>query len=88
MEGRPVSNSERGLLLHQLRRRLSVYTELIDKGHTVDVFYFDFSEAFDKVPHVRLMSKVRAHGIDSLVANWIKQWLSGRQHRVALNGTP
>ena len=65
---------------------LETITKLIDDGHNVDVIYLDFSKAFDKVPHVRLMSKVRAHGIVGEIAGWIEEWLNGRQQRVVLNG--
>lgn len=43
--------------------------------------YLNFSEAFDKVPH-----NVKAHGIGSVLANWIKNWLCDRLQRVVLNG--
>ena len=32
------------------------------------------------------MLKVRAHGIDGLIANWIEEWLKNRKQRVVLNG--
>eukprot|EP00061_Rhincodon_typus_P007060 g28349.t1 len=35
----------------------------IDDGRAIDMTYMDFSKAFDKVPHGRLVKKVRAHGI-------------------------
>jgi len=47
----------------------------------------DFAKAFDKVPHARLMHKVRAHGIRGLVGNWIENWLSGRQQKVCEKGS-
>ena len=65
---------------------LEVITKLIDEGHNIDVVFLDFSKVFDKVPHVRLMSKVRAHGITGNVAGWIEEWLRGRKQRVVLNG--
>eukprot|EP00061_Rhincodon_typus_P013424 g39794.t1 len=34
----------------------------IDEGRAVDVIYMDFSKAFDKVPHDRLVSKVSQEG--------------------------
>ena len=61
-------------------------TQLVDEGHSVDLLYLDFAKAFDTVPHVRLISKVRAHGIDGNIAEWIKQWLTNRKQRVVLNG--
>ena len=57
-----------------------------DKGNPVDVIYLDFSKAFDKVPHQRLLEKFRAHSIDGKVLKWIEDWLSGRTQRTVLNG--
>ena len=59
-------------------------TDLLDKGYNVDVFYLDFSKAFDRVPHQRLLVKLKAYG--SAVHDWINAWLSGRKQRVVLNG--
>ena len=39
----------------------------------VDVLYLDFQKAFDKVPHQRLLLKLRAHGIGNDVINWIEK---------------
>ena len=38
-------------------------TKHVDEGRAVDVVYTDFSNAFDKVPHGRLIQKVKRHGI-------------------------
>ena len=48
---------------------------------------FDFSKTFDKIPHDRLLSKVRAQWIDGKLLHWIKSWLSDRQQRVTINGS-
>ena len=50
------------------------------------MIYLDFQKAFDKVPHKRLISKLRAHGIGDHLCVWIEDWLSDRQQRVVLNG--
>ena len=86
-----LAKSQHGFLPHRscltnLLEFLEVITKLIDEGHNVDVVFLDFSKAFDKVPHVRLMSKVRAHGIVGCVADWVEEWLCGRKQRVVLNG--
>ena len=52
----------------------------------MDVIFLDFQKAFDKVPHGRLLLKVKAMGIESLVANWIESWLSDRKQRDVING--
>ena len=51
------------------------------------IIYLDFSKVFDKVPHERLVNKVRAHGIDGKVLRLIRSWLSDRQQRVTINGS-
>ena len=51
----------------------------------MDVIYLDFRKAFDKVPHKRLMVKVRAYGIGGKIWDWIDDWLYGRKQRVILN---
>ena len=35
---------------------------MIDDGRAVNVVYMDFSQAFDKVLHGRLVQKVKSHG--------------------------
>ena len=46
-------------------------TDEIDKGKSFDCIYLDFAKAFDKVPHFRLIKKLKAHGEDGNVAKWI-----------------
>ena len=90
---------ENNLLLnsqHGFRRHRSCLTNLIeffhgimqdyDRDRAVDILYLDFKKAFDKVPHQRLMSKVRALGIQGSLSNWIEAWLKDRRQRVVING--
>ena len=57
---------------------------MADDGDAVDVVFFDFSKAFDTVPHERLLGKVRKHGITGNVLNWIRAWLSDRRQRICI----
>lgn len=59
-----------------------------DHSRCVDVVFLDFKKAFDKVPHRRLMLKVRALGIGGSVARWIESWLVNRRQRVVVSGVP
>ena len=61
-------------------------TKAIDEGKPMDVVYLDFSKAFDKVPHQRLLHKIDSHGIGGNVAAWIREWLHSRKQKVVLNG--
>ena len=58
----------------------------MDDGKAVDIVYLDFKKAFDKVPHRRLLAKVRACGVAGKVTQWIANWLSDRKQRVAVSG--
>ena len=51
----------------------------VDEGKAVDIAYRDFQKVFDKVPHRRLLAKVRVCGVAGQVAHWIANWLSDRK---------
>ena len=51
----------------------------MDDGSPVDVIYLDFQKAFDKVPHQRLILKLKSHGMGNSIINWIEQWLTDRR---------
>ena len=62
---------------------LEEITKSVDDASPVDVIYMDFQKAFDKVPHQRLILKLKTHGIGNSIINWIEQWLTDR---VVLDG--
>ena len=72
--------------LTNLLAYLESVTKHVDSGLPVDTVYLDFAKAFDKVPHRRLLMKLKAHGIDGVVLELIRRWLTDRKHRVILNG--
>ena len=47
-------------------------TKWVDYGLPVDVVYLNFQKAFDKVPHQRLLFKLKAYGIGERMINWIQ----------------
>jgi hypothetical protein len=81
---------------HGFRTRHSCETQLLvtlndlfvsrDKGTQIDCAVLDFSKAFDKVPHKRLVSKLRLYGIDDPVRRWIQAFLTGRTQCVRVDG--
>jgi hypothetical protein len=60
--------------------------ELLDEGAPVDLFYFDFSKAFDTVPHYRLLSKLESFGIKGEILEVIRDFLSDRTISVQVQG--
>ena len=58
----------------------------MDGGSPVDVINLDFQKAFDKVPHQRLIRKLKVHGMENNIINWVVQWLTDRRQRVVVDG--
>ena len=90
-ENNSILNSQ-----HGFRNKRSCLTNLLDFFNVIysnwdakipsDVIYLDFQKAFDTVPHKRLLTKLRAHGIGEQLCSWIGDWLSNRKQRVVING--
>jgi hypothetical protein len=61
-------------------------TEALDGGTSADAIFLDFAKAFDKVPHRRLITKLRGLGIGGEILRWIENWLADRKQRVVIDG--
>ena len=82
---------------HGFRRGYSCDTQLVsvvndwatslNSSIRTDVAIFDFSKAFDSVPHRRLHAKLQSYGINGRVLTWITAFLSNRCQRVTLKGS-
>ncbi len=59
-------------------------TKLLDEGNCVDLITIDFSKAFDKISHSKLLHKLDKYGICSNVHNWINSFLKNRSFRVSV----
>ena len=58
-----------------------------DRGQKqTDVIIMDFAQAFDKVPHRKLLYKLDHYGIRGSIHKWISSWLSERSQKVVLDG--
>ena len=52
--------------------------EILDQVSPVDILYFDFKKAFDRVSHNRLLLKLKCLGIEGMLLNTIKDFLTNR----------
>jgi hypothetical protein len=83
-------------LQHGFRERRSCETQLIElvdeisknlsSGKQTDLVLLDFSKAFDKVNHLKLLFKLQEHGVSSQTVSWIQSFLVGRSQSVVVNG--
>ena len=60
--------------------------EIIDQGDPVDIFYFDFKKAFDRVHHNKLLYNLECLGKKGKVLDIIRDFLTGRSFRVCVGG--
>ena len=65
---------------------LEQLTKSLEKGGQIDIIYTDFEKAFDKVPHLRLLSKLRSYGVNEKLLAWIEEFLFKRKFCVKVNG--
>jgi Reverse transcriptase (RNA-dependent DNA polymerase) len=77
---RPKRSTESNLVLCD-----SFIASILNKGLACDVILLDFKRAFDKVPHVKLINKLRSLKIGDRVLQWISNFLEGRTQTVHYN---
>ena len=70
----------------QLLEFLDDITEALDQGDDIDIIYVDFSKAFDKIPHRKLMKKLWGYGIRGKIYKWVKEFLTNRTQKVVVDG--
>ena len=63
---------------------MDVILDMIDDGLPVDMLFFDFSKAFDTVPHHRLLVKLETYGITGGTLEIIQDFLADRWMRVGV----
>ena len=81
---------------HGFRKKRSCESQLIttiqdlatgiDNNTQIDAVLLDFSKAFDKVPHERLLAKLHHYGVRGQLLMWIRSFLSDRTQRVLVEG--
>ena len=81
-------------LQHGFRKHRSCKTQLIktvndlaksmNHGEQIDSILLDFSKAFDKVCHRKLLLKLEHYGIRRRNLHWIKKFLENRTQKVAV----
>ena len=68
----------------QLIELVEDLTRSLSQGKQTDLVLLDFSKAFDKVNHLKLLYKLQMHGVQVKVLSWIQSFLIGRSQGVVL----
>jgi len=70
----------------QLLQTIDTLAKALNDKEQVDSILLDFSKAFDKVCHRKLIIKMKHYGIGSNVLSWITDFLSNRSQCVVVRG--
>ena len=62
-------------------------TSSLDKGIQIDMLVLDFSKAFDRVPHQRLLQNLQHFRVQGSLHSWIASFLSDRTQSVVVEGS-
>ena len=81
---------------HAFRKQKSCVTQLVqyihslaktlDSGGQTNVIHLDMAKVFDRVPHEKVVYKLKMIGLRNPLLAWIKD-LTNRHHRVIIEGT-
>ena len=87
-----LSVTQFGFLKHrscvsQLLSSFAVIFDALDNKLSVDEVFFDFSKAFDTVPHQELLFKLWRIGITGPLWKWFRSYLSDRHHYTCIEGS-
>ena len=60
------------------------WLEMMESGIEAAAVFFDFTKAFDSVPHKPLIEKLQAIGLDVYLVQWITDYLTNRMQYVVV----
>ena len=60
--------------------------QLLENGLDVSLVFFDIRKAFDSVPHLPLLQKLKDINLNQHILQWISSYLFNRQQRVVVDG--
>jgi len=60
--------------------------QLLESGYDVSLIFFDLKKAFDSVPHLPLLNKLKEIGVNQHILQWITSYLYERKQNVVVDG--
>ena len=65
----------------QLLKCIEDFTNSLDDRREIDIIYLDFKSAFDRVPHQRLLTKVRHTGTSGNIYKWLDDFFTKKKKK-------
>ena len=74
--------------IHSYSSRVNFHNilQLMENGFDVSLVFFDLRKAFDSVPHLPLLQKLKDIGLNQHILQWIASYLCNRQQYVVVDG--
>ena len=70
----------------QLLATVDKFAQSLNRSDQIDSILLDFSKAFDKVNHRKLITKLEHYGIRNEILRWITDFLTNRKQCVVVRG--
>lgn len=69
----------------QLLTTVHDFMMTLDHSGQIDAFFIDFIKAFDKVPHTKLIHKLKLTGLPCYLVKWVEAYLHSRKQFVVVD---
>lgn len=70
----------------RLSSLIEVVMKMFDEGGAGVVVHIDFNNELDKIPHCRLIQKIKMHSAPGDLVIWIQNWFVLKIQRVVMEG--
>ena len=81
-----MDSKQGNLVIHMLIVTANDFVNCLNENKQTVAIFFDFSKAFNKVPHQRLFNKLSYYGIGGSMLAWIQNYPTNRHQNVILEG--
>jgi hypothetical protein len=90
LNNRIISDAQHGFVYGRSTQTQQLHfldklTSMFDKKTQVDIIYLDFSKAFDKVSHTKLLHVLHHYKFHNHLITWIKNYLTGRTQTTSVD---
>lgn len=71
----------------QFATAVRFFSSVLDRSGRIHTIFLDFSEAFDRDSHSKVISKVDYNGLPLFIVHWVAPYLNNKKQMVVIDGT-